>query len=61
MLKEKSVQGCRRAKYKTYCLFADLWVVLSTSEAFDYFRSRGDEIIGAPDPSKFVNEITIKS
>ena len=60
MLKEKSVHGCRRAKYKTYCLFDDLLVVLSTSKTFDYFRSQGDEITWPPNPNGFVNEITVK-
>ena len=60
MLKVKSVQGCRRFKYKTYCLLNDPWVILPTSQAFNYLSSRGDEIIRALDPPKFVDKITIE-
>ena len=60
MLKEESVHGCRGAKYKTHCLPDDPLVILSTSKAFYYLCSRGNEISLAPDPSKFVNKITVK-
>ena len=33
-LKEESEHGCRGAKYKTYCLLDDPWIILSTSKAF---------------------------
>ena len=49
-LKEWSVQGCKRAKHKTYSLLDDLWVILSTSKAFHYFRARRDEIRFVFDP-----------
>ena len=32
MLKERSVQGCRRAKHKTYSPVDDHWVILSSSK-----------------------------
>ena len=35
MLKERSVQGCKRAKHKTYSPFDDKWVILSSSKAFN--------------------------
>ena len=57
---EKSAQGNRRAKHKMYCLIDDPLVILSTSKAFCNFCSRGGEIIGATDPSKIVDTITIK-
>ena len=44
------VQGCRRAKYKTYGPLDDQWVILSTSKAFDNFRARWDEIRFTSDP-----------
>ena len=39
MLKERHVQGCKRAKHKTYSPLDDHWVILSTSKAFDYIRT----------------------
>ena len=36
MLKEKYAHGCRRATYKTYCLFDNSFVILSASKAFYY-------------------------
>ena len=44
ILKERSVQGCRRVKHKTFRLLDDHLVILSTSKAFDHFRARRDEI-----------------
>ena len=44
MLKEMSVQGCTRAKHKIYRPLDDLWLILSTSKAFDYWRARRDKI-----------------
>ena len=41
-LQERSVQGCRRAKYKFYSPLDDAWVIWSTSKVFNYFRSRRD-------------------
>ena len=35
---------CTRAKHKTYSPLDDHWVILSSSKAFDYFRTRRDEI-----------------
>ena len=43
-LKNRSVQGCRRTEYKTYHPLDDHWVIISTSNAFDYLRARRDEI-----------------
>ena len=40
MLYERSVQGWRRVKHKTYSPFDDHWVILSSSKAFDYSPSR---------------------
>ena len=60
MLKEESVHGRRGAKYKTYCLRGGPRVILSTSKAFYYICSRSNEINWAPEPSKFVNKITVK-
>ena len=60
MLKEESVHGCRGAKHKTYCLLDDPCVIQSASKAFCYLSSRGNAISWAPDPSKFVNKITVK-
>ena len=37
MLKKEFVYGSRGAKYMTYCLLDDPWVILSTSKAFYYF------------------------
>ena len=51
MLSEKFVQGCTRAKHKTYSPLDDQWIMLSSSKAFNYFRSRRDKIrcvIGPP-------------
>ena len=39
-IKEESVHGCRRAKYKTYRLLDYLWAIMSTSNAFYYPRPR---------------------
>ena len=50
MFKERFVQGCRRAKHKTYSPLDDHWVILSSSKAFDYFRTRRDEIRCVFDP-----------
>ena len=55
MLEERSVQGCRRAKHKTYSPLDDQLVILSTSKAFDYFKARRDEIRFISDPPKFVD------
>ena len=38
MLLERSVQGWRRAKHKTYRPLDDQWFILSTSKAFAYLR-----------------------
>ena len=50
MLYERSVKGCTRAKHKTYSPLDDHWVILSSSKAFDYFRTRRDEIRCVFDP-----------
>ena len=34
MLQERSVQGCRRTKYKTHSPLDDHWIILSTSKPF---------------------------
>ena len=62
ILKEESLHWCRGAKYKTYCLLDDPWVILSTSKAFYYCCFRGNEITcrWAPGSAKFVNKITVK-
>ena len=39
-----SVQGCKRAKHKTDSPLDDQLVILSSSKAFDYFRTRRGEI-----------------
>ena len=49
-LPTRSVKGYRMAKNKTYGPHDDHWVILSTSNAFDYFRARRDEILCAFDP-----------
>ena len=36
-LKELSVQGCKRAKHKTYIPLDHRWVILATWKAFHYF------------------------
>ena len=41
--KERSIQGCKMAKHKTYCPVDDQWVILSSSKAFNYFLTRRDE------------------
>ena len=38
------VQGCKRAKHKTYHTLDDHWVKLTSSKAFHYSRARRDEI-----------------
>ena len=43
------------AKYKTSSLLDDYRVLLSTSKAFNYFRTRQDEIRFAFNPPKFVD------
>ena len=43
------------AKHKTYRPLDDHWVILSTSNAFDYFRARRDEIRFTFDPPEFVD------
>ena len=48
MLKEWSVQGCNRAKHKTYSPLHDHWVMLT---AFHYFGARRDEIRFVFDPA----------
>ena len=35
----RSVQGCLRANHKTYGPLDDQWVILSSSEEFNYFRT----------------------
>ena len=58
MLKEWSVQGCKRAKHKTYSPVDDYRVILTKSKAFHYFQARRDEIRFAFDPPYFVDKIT---
>ena len=36
-LSEWSVQGCKRAKHKTYNPLDDRWIILTTSKVFHYF------------------------
>ena len=48
-------KGCRRAKHKTYSPLDDQWFILSSSKAFNYFRTRRDEIRCVFDPPYFVN------
>ena len=50
ILKEWSVQDCKRAKHKTYTSLDDSRVILTTSKAFHYFRARRNEIRFAVDP-----------
>ena len=50
MLSKRPVQGCRRAKHKTYRPHDDHWIVLSTSKALDYFKARRDETRFVFDP-----------
>ena len=59
-LKKWSVQGCKRAEYKTYSPLDDRWVILTTSRAFHYFRAWRDEIRFAFDPPKSVDKITVE-
>ena len=46
----KAVQGCTRVQHKTYSRLDDQWVILSSSKAFNYFRTRRDEIRCVFDP-----------
>ena len=39
-----SVQGSRRAKHKTFIPLDDHWVILSSSKAFEYVRTRRDVV-----------------
>ena len=48
---EWSVQGCKKAKHKTYSPLDDCRVILTTSKAFQYFRARLEEIRFAFDPT----------
>ena len=54
------VQGCKRAEKKTYSPLDDRLVILTTLQAFHYFRVRRDEIRFAFDPPKFVDKITVE-
>ena len=59
-LKNELYKAAKRAKYKTYSPLDDHWVILSTSNAFNYFRARRDEIRFAFDPLWFVDKITVE-
>ena len=54
----KSLHIAVKAKYKTYYLLNDLWVIQSISKAFRHFVF--EEIIVVTDPSRFVNMIIAK-
>ena len=56
MFSEKVLQGCTRAKNKTFSHLDDQWVILSSSKAFKYFRTRRDKIWCVFDPIFKVNK-----
>ena len=54
-LYENPVQGFRRTKHKIESPLNDHLLILSTSNAFNFFLVRLDEIRSAFDPPKFVD------
>ena len=52
--------GYKRAKHKFYSSLDDQWIILSSSKAFDYFRTRRDEIGCVFNPPYFVNQINVE-
>ena len=57
MLKKESVHCCRGAKYKTYCLFDDPWVIRRRRRRFTIFVPEAMKLVEPLNPSKFVNKL----